>query len=85
MGKIQILFLYPDSDPDQSQNVMGSKLDQDQSPGIFVTQVSISSICLILLTNKQANRETNGHENNTSLAEEISHMENIESTNRTIV
>ena len=24
-------FLYPGSDPDQSQNLMGSKLDQDPS------------------------------------------------------
>ena len=29
-------FLYPDGDPDHSQNVMGAKLDQDPSSHFFM-------------------------------------------------
>ena len=29
-------YLYPDSDPDHSQNLMGSKLDQDLSSDFFM-------------------------------------------------
>ena len=49
-------FLYPDGDPDHSQNLMGPKF-------IFFHEDPTSSICIILLTN----RWTNGHENNISL------------------
>ena len=63
-GKIWIL-LYPDSDPDHSQNLMGSKLEQDPSGFFSLEEGPTSSICVILQTNKQ----TNCHENNTSLAE----------------
>ena len=41
--------MYPDSDPNHSQNLMGSKLDQDPS-----SILPISSICLILQTDKQS-------------------------------
>ena len=55
MGKSVIFdnFLYPD----QSQNLIGSKLDPDPSSH-FVCEDSANSICLILLTNKQTNEET---------------------------
>ena len=46
---------------------MGSKLDQDLSPDFFFQEDPTSSIYAILLTNKW----TNGHENNTILAEVI--------------
>ena len=62
-------FLYPDCDPYYSQNLMGSKLDQDPSSD-FSHEVLTSSICVVPLTYRQ----TNGHENNTSLAgAKISH------------
>ena len=35
MGKSRFL-LYPDSDPDQFQNIMGSKLDEDTSFDVFI-------------------------------------------------
>ena len=35
MGKSG-LFLYPDGDPDHSQNLMGAKLDQDLSSDFFM-------------------------------------------------
>ena len=57
-------MLYPDGDQDQPQNLMGSKLSQDPSFHFFQEDPTCS-ICVILLTNRQ----TNGHENNTSLAE----------------
>ena len=34
MGKSRF-FLYPDSDQEQSQNIMGSKLDLDRSSDFF--------------------------------------------------
>ena len=45
------VFMYIDPDPDHSQNVMESKLDQDLSSSFFHVEPT-SSICLILLTNK---------------------------------
>ena len=45
------MFLYPADVPDNSQNVMGSKLDQDPFSDYF-QEVHTSSICIILLTNK---------------------------------
>ena len=39
-------FLFPDSDPDQSQNIMGFKLDHDSS-SVFFHEVSSSSVCVI--------------------------------------
>ena len=53
-GKIWIFFLDPDGDSDRSQNLMGSKLDQDPSSDFFHEDPT-SSICVILLTNKQLN------------------------------
>ena len=50
-------LLYLDDDPDHTQNLIGSKLDQDQSSDFF-HDVKTSSICVILLTNRQ----TNGNE-----------------------
>ena len=58
------IFLYPHNDPDHSQNLMGSKLEQDPSSYFSFVDL-ISSICVILLTDKQ----TNGHEFKTSLVE----------------
>ena len=60
-------FRCPDSDPDQCQKLMRSKLDQDSSSNF--NEILTSSICVILLTNKQTIRKTKGHENNNSLAE----------------
>ena len=37
------LSLYPDSDPDHSQNLMGSELQQDPSSNF--SEVSTNSIC----------------------------------------
>ena len=54
------------TDPDYSQNLMGSKLDQD--PSDFFHDVQTNSICIIHLTNKQKKKS---HENNASLAEVI--------------
>ena len=45
------VFLYADGDPDQSQHLMGSKLDQDPIPS-FLHKVPTGSICVILLTNR---------------------------------
>ena len=45
-----------------SQNLMGSKLDQDPALEFF-HELPNSSICIIPLTNRQ----TNGHKDNTSL------------------
>ena len=64
MGKFRISFLYPDDDPDHSQYLVGSKLDQDQSSEDFPGR-STSSICVILLTNKH------GHGKIVSLVEVI--------------
>ena len=54
MGKSG-LFLYPDSNPDHSQSLMGSKSDQDPS----FQKDAISSMYLILLRNKQQNGQIN--------------------------
>ena len=35
MGKSGLFLLYPNSDPDDSQHLMGSKLDQDPSSDNF--------------------------------------------------
>ena len=43
-------FLYPYGDPDQPQNLIGSKLEQDTSSDFF-HEVPSSSIYVILLTN----------------------------------
>ena len=42
-----IYFLYADSGPEKSQNLMGSKLEQDLSSHFFHKD-PISSICVIL-------------------------------------
>ena len=47
---------------------MGSKLDQDPSSDFFQEDLT-SSICIILQTNRQSDKQTYGHENNTSLVE----------------
>ena len=47
-----IFFLYPNVDPDHSQNLMGSKLDREPSAH-FLHEDLASSICLILLTSRQ--------------------------------
>ena len=60
MKKIQIIFfLLPDRDPDHSQNLMGSRLDQDPSSDFCIKfqPAVFAYFC----------KETNGHENNTSL------------------
>ena len=49
---------------------MGSKSDHDPSYD-FLREDSSSGICVILLTNKQTSKQTNSHENNTSLVEII--------------
>ena len=49
-----IYFLASDCDPDQSQNFMGSMLDLDPSSH-FIHEDPNSSICAILLRNKQRN------------------------------
>ena len=59
------MCVCPVGDPDHSQNLMKSKLQQDQSADFFQEDPT-SSICVIWLTKK-----TNGHENNTSLMEVI--------------
>ena len=51
---------------------MASKLDQDPSFDFFEGDPT-STICVNLLANKHANKQTNGHENYTSLAEAIRH------------
>ena len=53
MRKSGLFFLYPDSDPDHSQAVIGSKLDQDPSSDSFH-----EDLC------NPVNRQINGHENN---------------------
>ena len=60
-------FFYPDSDPDQSQHLMGSKLDRDPSSDFFSMkfQPVVSAYYFLL---------TNGHENNTSLVEVINNV-----------
>ena len=51
MGKSgYLIFLNIGSDQDHSQNLMGSNLDQ--APSNFFHEDPISSICIILLTNK---------------------------------
>ena len=49
--------MYPDNNPDQSQNLMRSTLDQDPAFDIFQEDPT-SSICVMLLTNKQTNTHT---------------------------
>ena len=49
-----LVFLYPDCDPNQSQNLLESKSRTHLL--IFFHEDPTSSICLILLTNKQTNR-----------------------------
>ena len=71
--KVEIrIFLYPDDNSDHSQNLMGSTLNPDPSSD-FYFEIPTSSICVILLTNKQidkqSNKPTNGHEDNTFLVE----------------
>ena len=51
-----LLYLYPDSDPDHSQNFMGSKLDQDPASDFFENPTS--SICVVLVTGKLTNRQS---------------------------
>ena len=46
------------------------KLDQDPSSD-FLYEGSTSSTLVILLTNRQTYGQTNGHDNNTSMAEVI--------------
>ena len=58
MGKSEY-YEYSDGDSDHSQNLMGSKLEQDPSFDILYNPA-----------NKQ-NRQTKGHENYTSLVEVI--------------
>ena len=64
MGKSGLGFLYPDRDPDHSQTLMGSKLDQDPS-SVF----EVDPICGIL--HNYANKQTNGHESHISLTDVI--------------
>ena len=52
---LDYFFFYPDSDPDDSQNLMESKLDQEPSPDISQEDPT-SSVCIILLTNRQTNK-----------------------------
>ena len=59
-----MLFLYTIGDPDHSQNLVESKLDQD--PLSFFQEDTTSSICVILLTYERTEKQTNVHENNTS-------------------
>ena len=54
------LFLYPDNALDHSQNLMGSKMEQDPSSLIFSLAVSTSSIHVILLTDKQTKKKWPG-------------------------
>ena len=56
--------MYPGSDLDQSQNLTEPKLNKDPSSH-FLFKIQTVIFCIILLTNRQ----TNGHEINTSLAE----------------
>ena len=66
MGKSgSLIILYPHRYPDHSQNLMEVKLYQDPS-SYFCHKDPTSSLCVILLMNKQTN---NSHECNTSLAE----------------
>ena len=53
MGKS--VFLYTDGDPDQSENLMGSRMHQDLSSD-FLEDDPTSSICIILLTTKQTDK-----------------------------
>ena len=46
-----LFVLHPDSDPDDSQNLMGCKLDKDPSSAFF-QEYPTSIICVILLTKK---------------------------------
>ena len=67
--------MYPDSD--HCLNLMGSKLDQDLSYDFFLEDPTCS-VCGVLLmkkgTNRQTEKQTNDHENNTSLVKvEICH------------
>ena len=56
MGKSGFFFWYPDGDPDHSQNLMGSKLDQDPSP-VFLSQRSNEQF-LHNPTNKQTDKQS---------------------------
>ena len=58
--EIQIfdIFWYPGGDSDHSQNLMGSKLDQHPSFNFFPEDLT-NSICIILLTNKQMDKQAN--------------------------
>ena len=53
---IFFLFLHSGDDLAHSENLMGSKLDQDASSPFFHEDLN-SSICIILLTNKQTNKQ----------------------------
>ena len=64
--------MHQDGDPDQSQNVMGSTFAKDPSSDFF-HDVPTVSICVILLTKKYTNRNTDGHENHNSSAELTKH------------
>ena len=58
MGKSEsFIFLYLDSDPNHSQKLMESKLNQNPSFLLFHRDPT-SSICLILLTNYRTNTQT---------------------------
>ena len=49
--------MYPDGNPYHSQKlVMGSKLNQDPPFDIFFQQDTISSIYVVLLTNRQTGK-----------------------------
>ena len=50
--------LCPEGDPDQSQNLMGSKLNQDPSSHFFCHGVPSSSISVIMLTKGQTGKQT---------------------------
>ena len=49
-----LIFWCPGGDPEHSQNVIGSKFDQDPS-SCFHEDLS-SSICVILLANRQTEK-----------------------------
>ena len=67
MGKSELFFLHPDSDPDHSQSLMGYKLEQHPASAFFQEDPTCS-VCIILLTNKGSNKQTDKLINNTSLA-----------------
>ena len=51
-----LIFLFPGGDLDHSQNIMGSKLDQDARFYLFDEDLT-SSICVILQTNEQTDKQ----------------------------